>query len=57
MSRFEMCPKCGHRLSRVKDDWGRWDKETYVCYYCLGEVYDDDDVDDDEDENNDDDDS
>lgn len=55
MSRFEMCPKCGHRLSRVKDDWGRWDKETYVCYYCLGEVYDD--VDDDEGENNDDDDS
>jgi len=36
MSRFAMCPDCGHRLSRAKDAWGNWDGETYVCNYCAG---------------------
>ena len=42
MSRFAMCPDCGHRLSRVKDIWGNWDGETYVCNYCSGNDSDDD---------------
>ena len=48
MSRFQMCPECGHRLSRVKDMWGNWDGETYRCDYCAGEGYDDYDEDDSE---------
>ncbi len=48
MSRFQMCPECGHRLSRVKDMWGNWDGETYQCDYCAGEDYDDYDEDDSE---------
>lgn len=43
MSRFQMCPECGHRLSRVKDLWGNWDGETYQCDYCAAESYDDED--------------
>lgn len=43
MSRFQMCPECGHRLSRVKDMWGNWDGETYQCDYCATESYDEDD--------------
>lgn len=50
MSRFAMCPNCGHRLSRVKDAWGNWDGESYICNYCNGGDYDEDD-DDDDDEN------
>lgn len=42
MSRFAMCPNCGHRMRRVKDMWGNWDGETYVCDYCDGDDYDDD---------------
>lgn len=37
MSRFAMCPDCGHRLSRVKDSFGYWDEETYICNYCSDE--------------------
>ncbi len=40
MSRYAMCPDCGHRLRRVKDSWGNWDGETYYCEYCADE-YDD----------------
>ncbi|HFU4368857.1 TPA: hypothetical protein ACGO9H_000868 [Streptococcus suis] len=37
MSRFAMCPDCGHRLSRFKDSFGYWDGETYICNYCSDE--------------------
>lgn len=37
MSRYAMCPNCGHRMNRYKDTWGNWDGETYVCHYCSGE--------------------
>jgi len=36
MSRYMMCPICGHRMSRVIDAFG-WDGETYRCEYCYGE--------------------
>lgn len=36
MSRYLMCPDCGHRLSRHYDRYGKWDGETYVCNYCGG---------------------
>lgn len=36
MSRYAMCPICGHRLRRDKDDWGDWDGESYYCEYCSG---------------------
>lgn len=36
MSRYAMCPECGHRLRRVKNAWGIWDEETYHCDYCSG---------------------
>ena len=45
MSRYAMCPECGHRMRRYRDSWGNWDGETYVCDYCSGEDYDDDDDD------------
>lgn len=35
MSRYAMCPECGRRLNRVKDAWGDWDGETYVCEHCA----------------------
>ena len=43
MSRYAMCPECGHRMRRVLDSWGNWDGETYCCDYCAG---DDDDTED-----------
>ena len=46
MSRYFMCPVCGHRLNRVLDHWGNWDGETYECRFCN---YDDDDDDDEHD--------
>ena len=46
MSRYAMCPTCGHRMRRYIDSWGGWDGETYVCDYCSGDEYDDDDDDD-----------
>ena len=46
MSRYAMCPECGHRMRRYRDIWGNWDGETYVCDYCAGENYDDEDDDD-----------
>ncbi len=42
MSRYAMCPECGHRMSRVKDIFGYWDGETYQCDYCAGDYPDDD---------------
>ncbi len=42
MSRYAMCPECGHRMRRNNDGWG-WDGETYVCDYCASNDYDDDD--------------
>lgn len=42
MSRYFMCPNCGRRMRRVKNDWGEWDGETYECDWCSGD-YDDDD--------------
>ena len=36
MSRYTTCPICGHRMSRVFDEFG-WDGETYRCDYCHGE--------------------
>lgn len=44
MSRFAMCPNCGRRLRRVRDIFGSWDGETYICDYCAAQ-YDDDDED------------
>lgn len=41
MSRYAMCPDCGHRMRRVKDSWGFWDGETYTCDYCDFDDYDD----------------
>lgn len=43
MSRYAMCPVCGHRMRRDRDIFGNWDGETYVCDYCA-EGYDDDDI-------------
>lgn len=43
MSRYAMCPECGHRMRRVLDSWGNWDGETYCCDYCGGDDYADDD--------------
>lgn len=45
MSRYAMCPECGHRLSRVLDMWDKWDGETYRCDYCSSECDDDDESD------------
>lgn len=36
MSRYATCPECGRRLSRVRDMWGDWDGESYVCDHCAG---------------------
>lgn len=41
MSRYAMCPRCGHRLSRDLDIFGNWDGETYVCNWCASEFDDD----------------
>lgn len=49
MSRYMMCPDCGHRMIRVKDSWGIWDGSTYRCEYCAGSS-DDYDYDEDDDE-------
>ena len=35
MSRYAMCPNCGHRMSRDLDMWGNWDGETYRCDYIV----------------------
>jgi len=43
MSRYAMCPECGHRMRRVLDSWGNWVGETYCCDYCAGADYEDDD--------------
>ncbi len=52
MSRYATCPHCGHRMNRVKDMFGYWDGESYICYHCSGESeydsYDDDDDEEDE---------
>ena len=45
MSRYAMCPVCGHRMRRVKDSWGTWDGEPYTCDYCSSGY--DEDLDDD----------
>lgn len=45
MSRYTMCPVCGHRMRRDKDLSGWWDGETYVCDYCGGDDFDEDDDD------------
>ena len=34
MSRYLMCPECGHRLRRVYSSNGYWDGETYTCDFC-----------------------
>lgn len=36
MSRYSMCPICGHRMSRYLDVCGEWDGESYTCEYCHG---------------------
>lgn len=41
MSRYAMCPECGHRMRRVLDSWGNWDGETYCCDYCADADYED----------------
>ena len=42
MSRYAMCPVCGHRMRRELDLFGNWDGETYSCDYCAGDDYEDD---------------
>ncbi len=43
MSRYVMCPDCGHRMNRVLDIFGNWDGETYECRFCDSSYsYDDD---------------
>ena len=44
MSRYAMCPECGHRMRRVRDIFGDWDGETYTCDYCDSDYDDDDDI-------------
>ena len=34
MSRYTMCPVCGHRMRRDLDACGNWDGETYICDRC-----------------------
>ena len=46
MSRYAMCPDCGHRMRRAKDVFGDWDGESYVCDYCNGNDYSEDEEDD-----------
>ena len=41
MSRYAMCPDCGHRMRRVIDLDGSWDGESYICDYCDGDMEDD----------------
>ena len=41
MSRYVMCPECGHRMRILRDEWGNWDGESYVCEYCGEDDYDD----------------
>lgn len=41
MSRYAMCPECGHRMRRVLDFCGNWDGETYQCNYCSSGYADD----------------
>ncbi len=41
MSRYFMCPTCGHRMRREKDIFGYWDGETYCCDYCASADDDD----------------
>lgn len=41
MSRYAMCPDCGHRMSRVYDSWGTWDGSTYYCDHCASGDSDD----------------
>lgn len=36
MSRYSMCPICGHRLNKI-------DEDTYYCKWCATEDDDDDD--------------
>lgn len=43
MSRYTMCPNCGHRMRRYIDWSGIWDGETYYCEYCASEDDDSDD--------------
>ena len=37
MSRYAMCPICGHRMRKI-------DEETYYCEYCANSRDDDDDI-------------
>lgn len=37
MSRFAMCPNCGRRMKRLKDEFGYWDEESYYCENCASE--------------------
>ena len=46
MSRYAMCPECGRRLNRVKDVFGDWDGETYICEHCAAVANNDDEEDD-----------
>ena len=34
MSRYTMCPICGHRMRRDFDANGTWNGETYICDRC-----------------------
>lgn len=44
VSRYAMCPECGHRLRRALDFWGSWDGESYECDHCPSEFeYDEED--------------
>lgn len=54
MSRYAMCPTCGHRLNREKDEFGNWDGTSYICINCsnLDDTDDYDDYDDYDDEDN-----
>ena len=42
MSRYLMCPECGHRLRRVYSSSGYWDGETYTCDFCNAMENDED---------------
>lgn len=41
MSRYAMCPTCGHRMKRYFGEYGVWDGMTYFCPNCSDDEGDD----------------
>lgn len=43
MSRYAMCPDCGHRMSRVLNVRGKWEEKAYECNHCSSGFDEEDD--------------